>query len=159
MIILTMLYFAFKEYRRGYALGWSLVIINAVALIVYMVFPVSTYWWRQELLANPMTDNFWATQVYNVWASDTSFNCFPSLHAAVSTICFLTWYQYSKIKPSPYTKIVAAGALIIAGGVILSTLFVKQHYVADEIAGIVLALIVGKLAFKRLWNTNEEVRT
>ncbi len=160
MVIMTILYFAFKEYRRGYALGWSLVIINAIAVIVYMVFPVSTYWWRQELLANPMTDNFWATQVYKVWASDTSFNCFPSLHAAVSTICFFTWYQYSKIKPSPFTKIVAAGALVLAGGVMLSTLFVKKHYIADEIAGIALALIVGKYAFKRLWNSNEiEVRT
>jgi membrane-associated phospholipid phosphatase len=36
-------------------------------------------------------------------------------------------------------------------GVILSTLFLKQHYVADEIAGIVLAYGIGRPLFNRLW--------
>ncbi len=153
MVILTMIYFAFIEYKKGYALGWALVIINAVAVIIYIVFPVSTYWWRQGFLANPMANNFWASQVYNVWANDTSFNCFPSMHAAVSTICFFTWFRYSKTKPSLATKLLAAGALTITAGVILSTLFIKQHYIADEIAGIALALVVGNLAFKRLWKS------
>ncbi len=153
MVILTMLYFAFIEYKKGYALGWSLVIINALAAIVYIVFPVSTYWWRKDFLSNPMVNNLWASQVYSIWAEDTSFNCFPSLHAAVAAICFLTWYQYSKTKPSFTTKATAGVALIIAGGVVLSTLFVKQHYIADEIAGVALAFIVSKLTFKRLWNS------
>jgi len=153
MVILTMLYFAFVEYKRGYALGWSLVIINALAAIVYIVFPVSTYWWRQDFLSNPVMNNFWASQVYGIWVDDTSFNCFPSLHAAVSTKCFLTWYQYSESKPSFATKATAAAALIITASVVLSTLFIKQHYIADEIAGIALAFTVCKLTFKRLWNS------
>jgi hypothetical protein len=44
LVILTMLYFAFIEYRRGYALGWSLVAINTIAVVIYVVFPVSTFW-------------------------------------------------------------------------------------------------------------------
>ncbi len=151
LVILTMLYFAFVEYRKGYALGWSLVAINAIAVLIYIVFPVSTYWYRQNLLANPMVGNFWATQVYNVFAGDTSFNCFPSLHAAVSTICFFTWFQYAKIKPGKITKAVTVAALVIAAGVILSALFIKQHYIADEIAGIALAWIIGTVLFNRLW--------
>lgn len=151
MAILTMLFFSFVEYKRGYALGWSLVIISAIALAIYVVFPVSTEWWRLEFLANPVIGDFWMNQVYAVWAGDTSFNCFPSLHAAVSTICFYTWYRHSKAKPSNTTKAVMYMALFIAAGTILSTLFIKQHYIADEIAGIVLALIVGKLLFDRLW--------
>jgi membrane-associated phospholipid phosphatase len=134
-------------------MGWSLVAINAVAILIYIVFPVSTYWYRQTLLANPLVGNFWATQVYNIFAGDTSFNCFPSLHAAVSTICFFTWFQYSKIKPSKTTKAVAVVALAITVGVILSTLFIKQHYIADEIAGIALAWAVGTALFKKLWKT------
>ncbi len=154
LVILTMFYFAFVEYRKGYALGWSLVAINGIAVLIYIAFPVSTYWYRQELLAQPMVGNVWATQVYNIFASDTSFNCFPSLHAAVSTICFFTWFQYAKIKPSKTTKSVALAALVIAAGVILSTLFIKQHYIADEIAGIALAWVVGTLLFKKLWNSD-----
>ena len=151
LVILTMLYFTFVEYEKGYALGWSLVLINAMAVLIYVIFPVSTYWWRQDLLANPSVGNFWADQVYSVYAGDTSFNCFPSLHAAVSTICFYTWFQYSKIKPSSVTKGVMIAAFVIAAGVILSTLFVKQHYIADEVAGIVLAGITGRLLFNKLW--------
>lgn len=150
LVILTMLFFAFAEYKKGYALGWALAIINAISILIYIAFPVSTYSWRQDYLANPI-NSFWANQVYSVWASDSSFNCFPSLHASVSTICFFAWYQYSRTKPSFATKSIAMTALIIAVGVVLSTLFVKQHYIADEIAGIVLAFAVGKITFSRLW--------
>ena len=126
LVILTMLYFAFVEYRKGYALGWSLVAINSIAVVIYVVFLVSTYWYRQDLLANPMVGNIWADQVYNVFASDTSFNCFPSLHAAVSTICFYSWFRYSKIKPGNIIKAAAVTALVIASGVIFSTLLIKH---------------------------------
>lgn len=153
LVILTMLYFAFVEYKKGYALGWSLVAINAIAVLIYIAFPVSTFWYRQELLAQPILGNTWADQVYKVFATDTSFNCFPSLHAAVSTICFYTWFQYAKIKPNKTTKVVAVATFIVASGVILSTLFIKQHYIADEVAGIALAWIVGVVMFKKLWKT------
>jgi membrane-associated phospholipid phosphatase len=153
MVILTMLYFAFVEYKKGYALGWSLVFINAIAVVFYVFFPVSVYWWHQDFLAQPMVGNFWASQVYSVWTSDTTFNCFPSLHAAVSVISFYAWYQYSKIRAGGATKIMAIVTFIIAAGVILSTLFIKQHYVADEIAGIVLAWGVGRPLFNHLWKS------
>jgi membrane-associated phospholipid phosphatase len=158
LVILTMLYFAFIEYKRGYALGWSLVAINAVAVLIYIVFPVSTFWYRQDLLTHQMIGNYWADQVYNIFANDTSFNCFPSLHAAVSTICFFAWFQYAKIKPSRITKVTSIAALVIVVGVILSTLFIKQHYIADEIAGVLLALFVGKLVFDKFSiNTKEAI--
>ena len=151
LAILTMLYFAFIDYRKGYALGWSLVAINGIAILIYIVFPVSTFSYRQELLAYPLVDNFWASQVYHIFATDTSFNCFPSLHAAVSAICFCTWFQYAKVNPSKATKAVATAAFVIAAGVILSTLFIKQHYIVDEIAGIAIAWVIGTLLFKKLW--------
>jgi membrane-associated phospholipid phosphatase len=151
MVVLTMLYFAFVDNSRGYALGWSLVIVNAIALVFYIVLPVSTYVWRQDLLAHPIIGNFWATQVYDIYSIDTPFNCFPSLHAAVSVLCFYTWYQYRRLRPSRAIKIVAVLTFVIAAGIILSTLFIKQHYIADEIAGIVLAWSVGRLLFGRLW--------
>jgi membrane-associated phospholipid phosphatase len=151
LAFLTMLYFSFIEYKLGYALGWSLVAINAIAVFIYIIFPVSTFWYRQELLAQPMVGNVWADQVYSVFSNDSSFNCFPSLHAAVSTICFYAWFRYSNTKPGKTTKAVAIAALIIAVGIILSTLFIKQHYIADEIGGVVLALLVGKLVFDKFW--------
>jgi membrane-associated phospholipid phosphatase len=153
MVILTMLYFAFIEYRKGYALGWSLVIVSAIAVLIYTIFLVSTYQWRQVYLPQLNLSNFWQAQVQDIFTTDTPFNCFPSLHAAVSTMCFYTWYEYSKVRPSRTTKIVAIGAFVIAAGVILSTLFIKQHYVVDEIAGIVLAWGVSRPIFNHLWKS------
>jgi membrane-associated phospholipid phosphatase len=40
---------------------------------------------------------------------------------------------------------------VVAVGVVFSTLFVKQHYAADEIAGILLAWGVGRWMFDGFW--------
>jgi membrane-associated phospholipid phosphatase len=149
-VVVTMLYFAFIEPEKGLALSWTLVICNAVAILVYIVFPVSTYWYRIELLAHPRQD-FWAKLMYDYYTTDTSFNCFPSLHATVTTTVAYFWYRYSKVKRNLLTTIIAALAIIIAIGVVLSTLFVRQHYIADEVAGVLLALIVSMFCIKRLW--------
>jgi membrane-associated phospholipid phosphatase len=149
--VISMLYFAFIDAEKGYALGWVLVIINFVAIIIYIFFPVSTQWYRADLLAHPLPNNPLAQVMYNYYATDTSFNCFPSLHAAVSTAIAYTWFRYARLIRSVSAVVVAIVAIIIAAGVILSTLFVRQHYIADEIAGIILALVTGKLVVDRLW--------
>ena len=149
MLVLTMIYFAFMEEEKGYALGWSVVIMNTIATIVYIIFPVSTYWWRQELLANRIEGNFFADTMYLFYENETSFNCVPSMHAGMATICFFTWYQYYKLNPKSRTKILAITTFIIAVGVVLSTLFVKQHYIIDEIIGVLLSYIIGRLVFHK----------
>ncbi|GAH61513.1 unnamed protein product [marine sediment metagenome] len=157
MVILTFISFTFIDDEKGYALGWSVVIMNLIAIIIYILFPVSTYWWRQELLSNRIEGNFFADTMYIVYEYDTSFNCLPSMHAGMSTICFFVWYQYYKIKPNLKTKIIAIIIFIIAFGVVLSTLFVKQHYIIDEIAGVLLAYIVGRYTFRMftVWKNSE----
>jgi membrane-associated phospholipid phosphatase len=152
MALLTMLYFAFFKYRLGYALGWSLVAITTIALIIYIILPVSVFGYHQFLLDQPATGDVWGGIVYDyVEDLTTSFNCFPSLHAAVSTITFYTWYRYSKLRPNRGTKAVAVISFAVATGIVLSTLFLKQHYIADEVAGIFLAWITGHLIFNHFW--------
>ncbi len=157
MVILTLIYFGFLDEEKGYGLGWSIVIMNAIATIIYIIFPVSTYWWRQELLSNKIQGNFFADVMYLYYTHETSFNCVPSMHAGMSTILFFTWYQYYKINPTFKRKIIAIIAFIIAVGVVLSTLFVKQHYIIDEIAGVALAFAVGMIVFRRSsgWTPSE----
>ena len=155
MVIITLIYFAFVDEEKGYAVGWAVVIMNIIATIVYIILPVSTYWWRQELLANRIEGNFFADIMYYYYENETSFNCVPSMHAGMSTMCFLIWYWYYKTKPSTKTKIIAIIAFIIAFGVILSTLFVKQHYIIDEIIGILTAYIIVKLVFRKCISWNE----
>jgi membrane-associated phospholipid phosphatase len=89
--------------------------------------------------------------MYAYYVSDTSFNCFPSLHAAVSAASAYTWYRYARLKPNMPRSVLAAAAIIIALAVVLSTLFVRQHYIADELAGVLLAVLVAGFTFDRLW--------
>ena len=149
----TMAWFAFIEYKRGIALAFSLVLINLAADLVYIVFPVTTDIYREALLAHPLVGNPFAAAMYGHYGSDPSFNCFPSLHAAVSVICFYAWYRYACVKPNRITRAIAIGMLVVTVGVVLSTLFVKQHYVADEIAGIILAWGIGKWMFDLFWKS------
>ena len=75
---ITMGFFAFVEYKRGFALGWSLILINAIADLIYIIFPVSTYWYRAALVNNPIYNgNTWATTMFNYYQNDPSFDCFP----------------------------------------------------------------------------------
>jgi membrane-associated phospholipid phosphatase len=66
-----------------------------------------------------------------LYAADPSYNCFPSLHVAHSFVSAFTCYRVHRK--------VGLGAMFAALFVALSTLFTKQHYVLDVIAGILLA--------------------
>lgn len=148
----TMFYFALIEYKRGYALGWSLVFVAVIALVIYAILPVSVFDLHQDLLEHQLSGNFWASQVYFFTESvPTAFNSFPSLHAAISVTCFYTWYKYGKEKCSSWISGVTIVVFIIATGTVLSTLLIKQHYIADEIAGIGLGWGVSRLVYGRLW--------
>lgn len=145
---LTIAWFALGDYRRGYPLAFSLILINLAADIVYLVFPVTTDIYRQALLARPITGNAFASAMYAHYAADPSFNCFPSLHAAVAAISFYAWHRYARLTGSGIARGIAIVMLAVGIGVVLSTLFVKQHYIADEVAGVLLAWGIGRWAFR-----------
>ncbi len=155
---ITMVYFAFIERRLGYALAWSLVIINFISDAIYVVFPVTTDIYRAQLLAHPIVGNPFATAMYQHYATDPSFNCFPSLHAAIAVICCYAWYRFARVRPTAVTKAIAIFMGIIAVGVMLSTLFVKQHYIADEIAGFLLAWGIGAWMYGKRGVVGREAR-
>lgn len=68
-----------------------------------------------------------------LYSSDPPYNCFPSLHVAHSFVSALASYRVNRV--------LGVLATICAALVALSTLFTKQHYVVDVIAGVVLAFV------------------
>lgn len=68
-----------------------------------------------------------------LYSSDPPYNCFPSLHVAHSFV--------SALASDRVNRGLGVLATICASLIALSTLFTKQHYVVDVIAGIVLALV------------------
>ncbi|HEY0512669.1 MAG TPA: phosphatase PAP2 family protein [Thermoanaerobaculia bacterium] len=68
-----------------------------------------------------------------LYSSDPPYNCFPSLHVAHSCVSALTCYRVHR-----GVGIAAALGAVLVG---VSTLYTKQHYVADVIAGVFLACL------------------
>jgi membrane-associated phospholipid phosphatase len=66
-----------------------------------------------------------------LYSADPVYNCFPSLHVAHSFVSALACYRVHR-------KLGVVGA-VCASLVALSTLFAKQHYVLDVLAGAALA--------------------
>jgi membrane-associated phospholipid phosphatase len=73
----------------------------------------------------------WVLRIVYSW--DGPYNCFPSLHVAQSYLAALTCYRVSRgigLAAGAWATLVAA-----------STLFTKQHYIADVIAGALMAWV------------------
>jgi membrane-associated phospholipid phosphatase len=67
----------------------------------------------------------------SVYAGDQPFNDFPSLHVSTSTIIAIHWWRFGRRTTLPL--------IAWAGLIALSTVMVKQHYVADIAGGLLLA--------------------
>jgi membrane-associated phospholipid phosphatase len=74
---------------------------------------------------------FWSLRF--LYTLDPPYNCFPSLHVAHSFVSALTCYRVHR-----GVGIAAGTAAALVG---ISTLFTKQHYIADVVAGTFLAFV------------------
>ncbi len=68
-----------------------------------------------------------------LYGADPPYNCFPSLHVAHSFVSALACYRVHRR--------IGIAAVLCATLVGVSTLYTKQHYIADVVAGIVLAFV------------------
>ena len=127
LIIFTIAYFAFIKPAKFNKFFLSSMLVYIVAYTTYVIFPVAMI--RPSNLPN----DFLSQVMRIVYKSDTPLNCFPSLHAANST---LTAYWLSRER-ARYKWLFWLIAILI----IISTLFVRQHVIVDEIYGFVLAYI------------------
>lgn len=67
-----------------------------------------------------------------LYSADPPYNCFPSLHVAHSFVSALACYRLHRR--------LGLATLAAASLVGVSTLYTKQHYVLDVVAGVLLAL-------------------
>jgi len=105
----------------------------ALTMIAAWFVSYAFYFFLQSFMDRPtLTGADTLTQmIRDVYASDNAYNDFPSLHTSLSTILAIHWWRVDKRIGVPVAIWVA---LIVA-----STVFVKQHYVADMIGGLLLA--------------------
>lgn len=71
--------------------------------------------------------------------------CLPSLHSTLGTMIFLLGLPVSK--NDKHIPLVLRIVMIIIGlGIVLSTFFIKQHYIIDAVVGFLLAIITYLIA-------------
>ncbi len=110
----------------------------ATFLVSYVFFAfLQTYVDRPVLTG----DDVFTKMVRGVYAGDHPFNDFPSLHVSTSTIIAIHWWRFGR----RFTWPLILWAALIA----MSTVMVRQHYVADIAGGLILAFATS-LFFLRL---------
>ncbi|HEX6060966.1 MAG TPA: phosphatase PAP2 family protein [Candidatus Limnocylindria bacterium] len=107
----------------------------AVSMIVVLVVSYAFYAFLQTYIDRPAIpgDDLFSRMIRDVYASDQPYNDFPSLHASLSTVFAIHWLRVDRRLGVPIA--------IWAALIVLSTVFVKQHYVPDVVAGVVLASV------------------
>jgi membrane-associated phospholipid phosphatase len=81
--------------------------------------------------ASVIGDGFIVWGLRFLYSADPPYNCFPSLHVAHSFVSALACYRVNR-------RLGIAGA-VCASLVGVSTLYTRQHYILDVIAGVFLA--------------------
>lgn len=126
LIVLPVFVVREPEHIRRTFLAYLAVWITAY--VTFMVYPTVAP--RPDKVVGRGFANWGLRFLYD---ADPPYNCFPSLHVAHSFVSALTCY--------PVHRRVGIFATIAAAIVALSTLFTKQHYVLDVVAGALLACI------------------
>ncbi len=114
----------------------------ALSMIVVWFVSYAFYFFAQSFVLRPHLtgDDIFTKMIMGVYSSDNPYNDFPSLHTSLSTLMAFHWIRIDKSVGIP---VAIWSALIVA-----STVFVKQHYVADLVIGIALSFAVSRIFLK-----------
>lgn len=118
----------FQRLARAY--GLTLL----VAYTTYLLFPV--YIERPDLEVSSFH-----TWLLSIEYLDERYNCFPSLHVSTS------WLAVHASQVSRRSRV---GLGVLAAGISVSTVFVRQHYIADVLYGYALAWVAWRLTRGRM---------
>lgn len=89
-------------------------------------------------------DNIFVDMVKMLYRADTPTNVMPSLHVYNSLAACIAVYQSKELQKH---KAVCAGTYILAGLIILATMFLKQHSVIDVAAAFVMSYMMYQFVY------------
>lgn len=105
---------------------WAYLTVWSLAYLGFLLYPTVAP--RPETVTG---DGFAAWGLRFLYDADPPYNCFPSLHVAYSFVSVLACRKVHRT--------LGTVAMTCAVLVALSTLFTRQHYIADVIGGTLLA--------------------
>lgn len=124
-ILPLVIVFIIKDFHRVNLAITSFMMVSLIGFIVYLVFPVG---FERPELGGSISDRVLAFQ-YNI-DFQPSANKLPSLHCAMSTILILA------CRNRCVNKSIEILVSLICVGIVISTLFVKQHIFYDVLSGV-----------------------
>ena len=139
-IAAAILYFLFTDKEGFYKLTAFLFTGMTIFLIICSIFP-NALQLRPETFAR---DNIFVDMVRALYQTDTPTNVLPSMHVFNSLGVAIAIYHSKALKKHPAIQI---SSYCLAGLIILSTVFLKQHSVTDVIAAFALACIIYPLVY------------
>lgn len=121
-------------------LGLGLTFITCVGQTIYMFVPgFGPFQAIPEQFSNPLPSGFWFDLIMNlVQTSGALKDIFPSLHTAIPLFLFLFNFRHRQAFPYRYTWAVVC---FFSANIIVSTMFLRWHYLIDVVAGVTLALL------------------
>ena len=90
-------------------------------------------------------DNIFVDMVKTLYRADTPTNVLPSLHVFNSLGACIAIYHSEALRRH---KAVCAGAYILAGLIVLATMFLKQHSVIDVMAAFLMAYTLYQFVYE-----------
>jgi membrane-associated phospholipid phosphatase len=112
------------ELRRRAVLAYLTIV--TVSYVGFLLYPT-----LGPRPAEVVGDGFFVWSLRELYGFDPPYNCFPSLHVAYSFLAALTAYRVHRT--------LGLVSLFWAALIAVSTLYTKQHYIVDVLAGILLA--------------------
>ena len=139
-IAAAFLYFFFTDVPGFYKMAKLMFTGMTIFLIISTLFPNG-----QDL--RPVVferDNIFVDMVRILYRADTCTNVFPSLHVFNSLSVCIAISESSALKKH---RGVCIGAYVLAGLIILATMFLKQHSVLDVIGAGIMAYILYQFVY------------
>ena len=139
-IAVTIAYFFFTDKKGYYQLTAFLFTGMTIFLIICTVFP-------NELNLRPHTfanDTVFTRLVQQLYSTDTPTNVLPSIHVYNSLGAAIAIGHSQALKKHRGIQFASYG---LAGLIIQSTMFLKQHSVTDVIAAVALAFMIYPLIY------------
>jgi membrane-associated phospholipid phosphatase len=126
------LYMYVTDTDETYQLAATLIIGMVLAVTVYLVFP------NKVLLRPEVTprDNPLTTLTLLVYHIDSEGNALPSVHVYNTVVLTVALLRTPRFRRHRW---LAAASMGVAGLIILSTFFVKQHSVLDALVSLIMA--------------------
>lgn len=132
-IFLGLVYFCMNDSETYYKTILSIIFGLIICYVIFFLFQTTVI--RPKIYG----DDVVSMLIKAVYGNDKPYNCFPSIHVLTCFIMVKAILTYRK-----KNKINIVFFIIISSTIILSTLFIKQHVLADVAGGI----IIGDLVFE-----------